>query len=115
MMRHITRAVIFAVSILASYLLTGAIEERVLHETERYRPLLATLIGMGVIVLIFAPVFAYTEKITEAAIKAGLQQTRSGAGRVFGVILFVSIVFIILFALFLNRWFDMSILDAYGF
>ena len=44
MMRHITRAIIFTVSILTSYLITGAIEERVLSETERFRPLVATAI-----------------------------------------------------------------------
>lgn len=112
MMRHITRAVIFTVSILTSYLITGAIEERVLSETERFRPLVATAIGMGVIVLIFVPIFAYTDRITQAAVKAGLQQTKSGAGKVFGVIMFVAVVFFILFALYLDRWFELSVLDA---
>ena len=113
MMRFITRSVIFTVSILASYLLTGAIEERILKETEQFRPFTATLLGMGIIVVIFAPVFAYTEKITESVIKAGLQQTKSGAGRILGVIVFVGVVFIILFALFLDRWFQLSVLDAF--
>lgn len=113
MMRHITRAVIFTFSILTSYLVTGAIEERVLLETERYRPLTATLLGMGIIVLIFVPIFAYTEKITEAIVKAGLQQTKSGAGKIFGVIIFVGIVFLILLALYVDRWFDVSLIDAF--
>ena len=112
MMRHLTRAVIFAFSILTSYLVTGAIEERVLLETERFRPLNATLLGMAVIVLIFVPIFAYTEKITEAVVKAGLQQTKNGAGKILGVIAFVGIVFVILLALYLDRWFAVSLLDA---
>lgn len=113
MMRFITRSTIFVVSILASYLLTGFIEERVLHETEQFRPFTATLLGMGIIVLVFAPVFSYTEKITEAVIKSGLQQTKAGAGRILGVLAFVAVVFVILFALFLDRWFHMSVLDAF--
>jgi len=113
MMKHFTRAVIFTVSILTSYLITGAIEERVLSETEQFRPMVATLVGMGVIVLIFVPVFAYTERITEGAVKAGLRQTKAGAGKVFGVLIFVVIVLLILFALYLDRWFEMSILDAF--
>lgn len=111
-MKHITRAVVFTISILVSYLITGAIEERVLAETERFRPLTATLIGMGIIVLVFSPVFAYTDKITEAAVKAGLQQSRSGTGKILGVLGFVLVVFTILIALFLNRWFAISLLDA---
>ncbi len=112
MMKFITRAVIFSVSILSSYLITGAIEERVLSETERFRPLTATLIGMGVIVLVFVPVFAYAERITQAAVKAGLQQTKAGAGKIVGVLVFVVIVYLILFALFLDRWFSISVMDA---
>ncbi len=112
MMKFVTRAIIFSVSILTSYLITGAIEERVLTETERFPPLTATLIGMGIIVLIFAPVFAYTERITEAAVKASLQQSKAGAGKVIGVVMFVVIVYIILLALFLDRWFNVSLLDA---
>lgn len=112
MMKHITRAVIFTFSILTSYLITGAIEERVFQETEQFRPLTATLLGMGIIVVIFVPIFAYTEKVTESVVKAGLQQTKSGAGKVFGVIIFVGIAFAILLALYLDRWFGISLIDA---
>lgn len=113
MMKHITRAVIFTVSILTSYLITGAIEIRVLSETERFRPVIATAVGMGVIVLIFVPIFAYTDKMTQAAVKAGLQQTKSGAGKVLGVVIFIIVVYFLLFALYLDRWFEMSVLDAF--
>lgn len=112
MMRHLTRAVIFTVSILTSYLITGAIEVRVLSETERFRPVIATAVGMAVIVLIFVPIFAYTDRMTQAAVKAGLQQTKSGAGKVLGVIIFIAVVYFLLFALYLDRWFEMSVLDA---
>lgn len=113
MMKFITRAVVFSVSILISYLITGAIEDRVFVETERFRPVTATLIGMGLIICIFAPVFAYADKITETAVKASLQQTKSGAGKVIGVLVFIVVVYVILFALFLDKWFNMSILDAF--
>ena len=113
MMKRVTRAVIFTVSILVSYLITGAIEIRVLEETERFRPVIATLVGMAIIVLIFVPIFAYTEKLTEGAVKAGLQQTKNSAGKVLGVIIFILVVFIMLFALYLDRWFELSIMDAF--
>jgi hypothetical protein len=112
MLRFLTKAVIFTVSILASYLITGTIEDRVLRETEQFRPLTATLLGMAIIVAVFVPVFAYTERMTEAAIKAGLRQTKAGAGKVLGAVIFVGIIFIILLALFLDRWFGISIIDA---
>jgi len=113
MMRFITRSVIFAVSILSSYLITGAIEDRVLQETEQYRPLTATLLGMGIIILIFVPVFAYADKITEASVKAILKQTTAGVGKVFGVLIFITVIFVILFALYLDRWFGISVIDAF--
>ena len=112
MVRYLTRATIFIVSILTSYLITGAIEERILSETERFRPLTATAVGMAIIVLIFAPIFSYTDRLTESAVKAGLQQSKSGAGTILGVLAFIIIVLVILFALYLDRWFQISLLDA---
>lgn len=111
-MRSVTRAIIFTITVLISYLITGAIEDRIFTEAERFRPITATLLGMGIVVIIFVPVFAYTEKLTEAVIKAALRQTKSSAGRIFGIILFVIVLFAILFSLFLDRWFNISVLDA---
>jgi len=113
MMRHLTRALVFTVTILVSYLMTGVIEDRILAETQRFRPATATLLGMACIVLIFVPVFSYTERLTEAIVRAGLRTTKSSAGRIIGVILFVVVLFIIIFALFLDRWFDRSIADLF--
>lgn len=111
-MRHITKAIIFTVTVLVSYLLTGLLEERLLQETERFRPATATLLGMGIIVLIFVPVFAYTERITQSIVKTGLQQTKSGAGRIIGVLFFIALVLVVLFAIYLNKWFGLSVGDV---
>ncbi|NQW31013.1 MAG: hypothetical protein HQ472_10940 [Ignavibacteria bacterium] len=113
-MRKFTRAIIFMVSVLTTYLLTGLLEEKMLSQTEAFRPITATLLGMVIIVMVFVPVFAYTERITEAVIKAGLQQTKSGAGKILGVAIFTVIIFVILFAIYLNRWFDKSILEVFN-
>lgn len=110
-MKYVTKAVIFSVTVLVSYLCTGLLEDRLLQETERFRPATATWLGMGIIVLIFVPVFAYTERITEAVVKSGLQQTSRGAGRIIGVAFFVILVFVILFALYLSKWFNLSVGD----
>lgn len=112
MKRHITRALIFVVTVLVTYLVTALLEDRVLLETERFRPATATMLGMGIIVLVFVPVFAYTERITEAVIRASLRQSKT-AGPIIGAILFVCVVLVILFALYLDRWFDMSIVDLF--
>jgi len=112
MMKYVTKAVIFTVTVLVSYLLTGLLEDRLLQETERFRPATSTWLGMGIIVLIFVPVFAYTERATEAVVKISMQQTRSGAGRVIGVIFFIILVFAVLFALYLDKWFGLSIGDV---
>lgn len=112
MMRSITRAVIFTVTVLSSYLLTGLLEEYLLGETERFRPVTATLLGMGVIVLIFVPVFSFTERITESVVAASLKQTSRGAGRIIGIVLFTFLVFATLFAIYLGRWFGLSVGDV---
>ena len=96
MFKRITRAVLFSISILTSYLITGAIETRVLSETEHFRPITATIIGMVIIVLIYAPIYAYTERITQAVVKAGMQQSKAGAGKIVGAVLFVALAFLIL-------------------
>ena len=111
--RKLTKALIFTVTVLTSYLLTSLIEDRVLRETEAFRPLTATLLGMACIVLIFVPVFTYTERLTEAVMRASLRTTKSSAGTILGTIAFVFVVVVILIALFLDRWFGLSIIDAY--
>lgn len=111
-MKYLTKALIFTVTVLVSYLLTALLEDRVLLETERFRPATATLLGMGIIVLVFVPVFAYTERISEAVIRASLRQSKT-AGPILGAILFVIVVLVILFALYLDRWFDLSIIDLF--
>lgn len=111
-MRNITRAIIFTVTVLASYLCTGLLEEYLLGETERFRPVTATLLGMGVIVLIFVPVFSFTERITESVVAASLKQTSRGAGRIIGIVLFTLLVFATLFSLYLNKWFGLSVGDV---
>ena len=111
-MKYITKAAIFTVTVLVSYLRTGLVEERIMSETERFRPATATWLGMGIIVLIFVPVFAYTERLTEAFVKTGLQQTKSGSGRIFGVLFFIVLVVAVLYALYLNKWFGLSIGDV---
>src|SRR5688572_4586412 len=102
MMRSVTKAVVFTITVLSSYLVTGLLEDRVLRETERFRPMTATLLGMAIIVLIFVPVFTYLERITETVVKAGVKQTRSGAGRILGVVVFILVALAILFALYLD-------------
>jgi protein-S-isoprenylcysteine O-methyltransferase Ste14 len=113
MMRHVTRAVVFSVTVLVSYLLTGVLEDRILSETEQFRPGTATALGMACVVALFVPLFAYTERLTEAMVRAGLRSTRSQIGRIFGALLFVVVVFLILFALFLDRWFNKSLTDLF--
>lgn len=113
MKRSLTRALVFSVTVLCSYLLTGMLEERILKETEQFRPATATALGMLCIVLIFVPLFAYTERITEAVIRASLQTSRSKAGKLLGAMAFVVVVLTILFTLFLDRWFGKSIADVF--
>ena len=108
-MRNLTRAIIFTVTVLVSYLCTGLLEDYLLGETERFRPVIATLLGMGVIVLIFVPVFSFTERITESVVVASLKQTSRGAGRIIGIVLFTLLVFATLFAIYLNKWFGLSV------
>jgi len=111
-MKYLTKALIFTVTVLVSYLVTALLEDRVLLETERFRPATATMLGMGIIVLVFVPVFAYTERISEAVIRATLRQSKT-AGPILGAVLFVMVVLVILFALYLDRWFDLSIADLF--
>jgi len=112
MMKHVTKGVIFTVTVLVSYLLTGLVEDKIMSQTEQFRPVTATLLGMGTIVLIFVPLFAYVEKITEAIVKASLRTTRTSAGKVIGVLLFIGTVFLVLFAIFLKRWYHLGLGDV---
>lgn len=111
MLRKVTKIVIYVVTVLTTYLVTGFIEEKTLTEAERFRPVLATLLGMAMIAILFIPVFGYMERVTEAVVTASLRTTKGSAGRIMGVIAFVIVTLVLLFAVFLNRWFGMSLTD----
>lgn len=112
MLRKTVRAIVFTVTVLVTYLIVGGIEDRILSETERFRPLTATLLGMLCIVIVFVPISAFLEKATDGIVKSLLRTTRQSAGKILGLILFVLFIFTLLFAIFLDRWFDISLVSA---
>ena len=61
------------------------------------------------IVLIFVPIFSLTERITESIVASSLKHTSRGAGRIIGIVLFTLLVFATLFAIYLNKWFGLSL------
>lgn len=112
MLRKITKAVLFTINVLIAYLITSALEDLILEKAHELKPLVATAVGMVVIVLIFVPLFTLTEKITEELMKKTLKVSKGTLGRRIGFFIFTFIAFLILYNIFLQEWFNMGLVDA---
>ena len=107
-MQKITQYAIIAVTALTAYLVIGYVEEALLEQTKRFSPYVATLIGMAMIVVVFVPLFSYLESFSDKVV----QMIGGGSSKVFGrygLLIFLAIALVVLFALYLDDWFNVGL------
>jgi hypothetical protein len=109
MYRIFFRFVVTTLTILTASMLTNAISEYMVSYKNSYKPLTFTLLGMGVIVIIFYPLFIKLEdwitKISIRAIKSG----NSLAGKYLGLLLTFVVGLSVLLYFYSKIWFHIDI------
>jgi len=109
MYRFFFRFIVTTLTLLTANLLTTAISDFMVSYKSNYKPLSFTLIGMGIIVVIFYPLFMKLEdwvtKISVKAIKSG----NSMAGRSLGLFLTFIVGMVILLYFYAKMWYHIDI------
>ncbi len=103
-------AFIFILTILAAELSVEYVKHFLKFKTGVEDKYLLTLIGMGIIVAIFYPVFAFVHYLTEKLTEHFIQKTKEITGNTFlGLLLAFLIGFGILFLVYLKKWYGLTV------
>jgi len=108
MYRHLFRFVVMTVTILTINLLNNAISKYIVSYKNHYKPIVFTLLGMAVTVVILYPLFikleSWIKNISVKAIKSG----RSVAGKYFGLLFTFLTALLILFYFYAKMWYHID-------
>jgi hypothetical protein len=96
-------------TILTASLLTSAISDYMVSYKNSYKPLTFSLIGMGIIVLVFYPLFIKLENwITNISVKL-IKSGNSLAGRYLGLLLTFTAGLLVLLYFYARIWYHIDL------
>ena len=109
MYRFFFRFVVTSLTILTANLITSAISNYMVSYKNSFKPLTFTFIGMGIIVLIFYPLFMKLEDwVTGISVKI-IKSGNSLAGKYLGLFLTFTIGLLILMYFYARIWYHLDI------
>lgn len=108
MYRHLFRFVVMTVTILTINLINNAISKYIVSYKNHYKPIVFTLLGMAVTVVILYPLFIKLESwIKDISVKA-IKSGRSVAGKYFGLLFTFLTALLILFYFYAKMWYHID-------
>jgi hypothetical protein len=110
MYRYFFRFVVMSVTILTANLLTNALSNYFVTFKNHARPLTFTIIGMGVIVIIFYPLFAKLEEWVKSLSMKFIKKGKSMAGKYLGLVLAFLVSLIVLSYFYTKMWYHIDLL-----
>jgi hypothetical protein len=112
MYKFFFRFVVTILTILTATLITNAISDFMVSYKNHYKPVVFTFIGMGIIVVIFYPLFMklndWVKNISVKAIKSG----SSVAGKYLGLFITFIISLLILFYFYARIWYHIDFIHV---
>jgi len=112
MYRYFFRFVVMTLTILTANLMTNAISNYMVSYKNNYNPLVFTVIGMAIIVVIFYPLFIKLESwVKDISIKA-IKSGRSLAGKYLGLLFTLLAGLLVLFYFYTKMWYHLDLIKA---
>ena len=112
MYKFFFRFVVTILTILTATLITNTISDFMVSYKNHYKPVVFTFIGMGIIVVIFYPLFMklndWVKKISVKAIKSG----SSVAGKYLGLFITFIVALLILFYFYARIWYHIDFIHV---
>lgn len=112
MFKRIFSLMVLMISVLLVNLLTGFITDYIVHYKLDLNPYKFTAIAMFVLVFILVPAYSYMSGRIEVLVAKVLISGSNSFGRTFGLLISFGIIFSILFAIYLQQWFHINLLDT---
>ena len=110
MYRHLFRFAVTTLTILTANLITTAISDYVIGYKNNFKPIVFTLLGMGVIVIIFFPLFMKVNEWVNGLSVRIIRSGRSLAGKYLGLILAFISALCVLTYFYARMWYDIDLI-----
>lgn len=110
MYRHLFRFAVTTLTILTANLITTAISDYVIGYKNNFKPLVFTLLGMGLIILIFYPLFMKVNEWVNGLSVRIIRSGRSLAGKYLGLILAFSSALCVLTYFYARMWYNIDLI-----
>ncbi|MCU0408243.1 MAG: hypothetical protein MUD02_04765 [Bacteroidales bacterium] len=112
MYRFFFRFAVTALTILTANLLTTAISDFLISYRNHYKPFTFTLIAMGIIIVVFYPLFMKLEDWVKAVSKKAIRTGKSMAGRNLGLAFTFILWLSVLFYFYIKSWYHIDLFKA---
>lgn len=109
MYRHLFRFAVTTLTILTANLITTAISDYVIGYKNNFKPLIFTLLSMGIIVVVFYPLFMKVNGWVNGLSVRIIRSGRSLAGKYMGLFLAFVTALLILTFFYTRMWYGMNI------
>jgi hypothetical protein len=110
MYKKLFKIMVLMISVLTLNLLTGFITNYIVHYKIELSPYKFTAIAMLTLVFILVPAYSYMSGKIEVLVARLLVSGSNSFGKIIGLLLSFSIIFIFLFAIYLHNWFNINLL-----
>lgn len=112
MYRYFFRFAVTAITILTANLITIAISDYMITYKNHYKPFTFTLIAMGIIIVIFYPLFVKLEDWVKGISVKVVKSGNSFAGKYLGLPLTFMACLMVLFYFYAKMWYHIDFLQA---
>lgn len=109
MYRYLFRFAVTTLTILTANLITTAISDYVIGYKNNFKPLIFTLLSMGIIVLVFYPLFMKVNDWVNGLSVRIIRSGRSLAGKYMGLFLAFIAALLVLTFFYARMWYDINI------
>lgn len=110
MYRYLFRFFVMTITILSANLLTGAISDYLASYRNQYKPLVFTMVGMGIIVAVFYPLFVKLEGWVKTLSVKVIKSGKTFGGRYLGLILTFLVCVTVLTYFYMRMWYDIDLI-----
>ena len=112
MYKFFFRFVVATITILTANLLTNAISAYLVSYKNHFRPVVFTFLGMGIIIVIFYPLFMKLEDWLKYLSMKVVKTGNSAAGKYLGLFLTFLVALVILFYFYAKMWYHIDFLKV---
>jgi len=112
MYKFFFRFVVATITILTATLLTNAISAYLVSYKNHFRPVVFTFLGMGIIIVIFYPLFMKLEDWLKYLSVKLVKSGNSAAGKYLGLFITFLVALLILFYFYAKMWYHIDFLKV---